>query len=114
MLVDLLLNDLSRVCPAHSVDVPMLCNHVSYVSVHHFVWIVTGELAQIMTPSVFFELAFLSALSTARQRCDSWKVNVARGIYCGSSVSVAGWTQALRSALQRSTANDLYFRQLAV
>ncbi|WP_346659839.1 chorismate-binding protein [Bradyrhizobium sp. 200] len=34
MIVDLLRNDLSRVCGPHSVELPALC-HLSYASVHH-------------------------------------------------------------------------------
>lgn len=46
MVVDLLRNDLSRVCHAKSVRVPQLCGIENYATVHHLVSVIEGQLRE--------------------------------------------------------------------
>lgn len=89
MIVDLLRNDLSRVCAAHSVKVPVLCGLESYASVHHLVSVVTGELAEDKDAIALLRASFPGGSITGAPKVRSMEIiaeieRVAREIYCGA------------------------------
>ncbi|UPJ84361.1 aminodeoxychorismate synthase component I [Bradyrhizobium sp. 183] len=86
MIVDLLRNDLSRVCTPHSVNVPALCDLESYASVHHLVSVVRGELATNQDAVTLLRACFPGGSITGapKVRSISEIERVAREIYCGA------------------------------
>ncbi|MDF3920612.1 aminodeoxychorismate synthase component I [Salinicola salarius] len=89
MIVDLLRNDLGRVCRPGSVTVPQLCGLESYANVHHLVSIVHGELAVGAKPLDLLASAFPGGSITgapkhrAMQIIDELEPSQ-RSVYCGS------------------------------
>ena len=89
MIVDLLRNDLSRVCRPHSVEVPVLCGPESYASVHHLVSVVTGELAPGKDALDLLAAAFPGGSITGAPKVRAMQIiaeleRVPRGVYCGA------------------------------
>ncbi len=89
MIVDLMRNDLSRVCRPHSVLTPVLCGLESYASVHHLVSVVTGELAKDKSLVDLIAAAFPGGSITGAPKLRAMEIiteieRKARGIYCGS------------------------------
>ncbi|WP_439402586.1 aminodeoxychorismate synthase component I [Bradyrhizobium sp. DASA03068] len=89
MIVDLLRNDLSRVCTPHSVEVAGLCNLESHASVHHLVSIVTGELSGSQDAVTLLRACFPGGSITGAPKVRSMEIiteieRVARQIYCGA------------------------------
>lgn len=89
MIVDLLRNDLSRVCTARSIDVPALCNLESYASVHHLTSTVTGELREGEDAVTLLRACFPGGSVTGAPKVRSMEIiteieRVARELYCGT------------------------------
>lgn len=89
MIVDLLRNDLSRVCTPHSVEVPALCELESYASVHHLVSAVTGELAEDQDAVGLLRACFPGGSITGAPKVRSMEIiteieGVGREVYCGA------------------------------
>ncbi|MGL4555527.1 MAG: aminodeoxychorismate synthase component I, partial [Gemmataceae bacterium] len=89
MIVDLLRNDLGRVCAFGSVRVEALCRLESYRGVHHLVSEVVGRLAPGRTGLDLLRAAFPGGSVTGAPKVRAMEViaelePVARGPYCGS------------------------------
>lgn len=89
MIVDLLRNDIARVCEADSVEVPVLCGLESYAAVHHLVSVVTGRLAAGRDAADLIAAAFPGGSITGAPKIRAMDIiteieATARGPYCGS------------------------------
>jgi para-aminobenzoate synthetase component 1 len=89
MIVDLMRNDLSRVCRVGSVKVPVLCGLESFASVHHLVSVVTGQLAQGQSARSLLRAAFPGGSITGAPKIHAITLlkdlePCRRGLYCGS------------------------------
>jgi len=89
MIVDLLRNDLSRVCHPDSVKVTQLCELEVYGYVQHLVSAVFGELAEGNTPLDLLRAAFPGGSITGAPKVRAMEIiaelePTARGPYCGS------------------------------
>jgi para-aminobenzoate synthetase component 1 len=89
MIVDLLRNDLSRVCRPGSIRVPRLCTVETYETVHHLVSEVQGELAPGRDAWDLLAATFPGGSITGCPKVRAMEIitaleQVARGPYCGS------------------------------
>jgi para-aminobenzoate synthetase component 1 len=89
MIVDLLRNDLSRVCQPGSVQVPVLCGLESYANVHHLVSVVEGELKPGISTPRLVQALFPGGSITGAPKIRAMEIIAAReqaprGVYCGA------------------------------
>ena len=89
MIVDLLRNDLSRVCEPHSVRVPMLCGLESYAGLHHLVSVVTGRLREGADALDLLAATFPGGSITGAPKLRAMDIITeiegdARELYCGA------------------------------
>ena len=95
MIVDLLRNDLSRVCRDHTVLTPEICVLESFATVHHLVSTVAGELRPGLDAVDLLRATFPGGSITGAPKIRAMEIiaelePTARGPYCGA----IGWLGA--------------------
>jgi para-aminobenzoate synthetase component I len=101
MIVDLLRNDLGRVCEFGTIRVPKVCEVETYNYVHHLVSEVRGKLRADRTPFDLLRAAFPGGSVTGAPKVRAMEIiaelePTARGPYCGS-VGFIGFDGAMES-----------------
>ncbi len=102
MIVDLMRNDLSRVCSPGAVTTPELFRVESFANVHHLVSTVRGRLAPGLTAIDLLEAAFPPGSVTGAPKVQAMKsiarLEPPRGPYCGAMLW-AGFDGAFDSSV---------------
>lgn len=103
MIVDLLRNDLSRVCENFSVKVPQLCGLESYATVHHLVSVVKGKLKSQHDVIDLLRATFPGGSITGAPKIRAMEIiseleKISRGPYCGS-IAYIGFNGDLDSSI---------------
>ena len=89
MIVDLLRNDLGRVCRPGSIEVPSLCALESFPAVHHLVSTIRGQLACEHSALSLLEACFPGGSVVGAPKCRVMEIIEQlecqrRAVYCGS------------------------------
>lgn len=89
MIVDLMRNDLSKICKTFSVKVPKLCELESFANVHHLVSTIHGELAHGLNAIDVLQATFPGGSITGTPKVRAMQIidelePHRRNIYCGS------------------------------
>ena len=101
MIVDLLRNDISRVCRDHSVAVTELCSLESYARVHHLVSAVSGRLRDGLGAVDLLRACFPGGSITGAPKIRAMEIiaelePTRRGPYCGA-IGFIGFDGAMDS-----------------
>ncbi len=103
MIVDLLRNDLSRVCQAESVHVAQLCQVETYAFVKHLVSTIRGRLESTVCPFDLLRACFPGGSITGAPKIRAMEIiaelePTCRGAYCGS-LAYVGFDGRLDSSI---------------
>lgn len=103
MIVDLLRNDLSRVCADHTVSALRLCDLESYANVHHLVSVVHGTLREDKTAVDLLAACFPGGSITGAPKVRAMEIiaelePTTRGPYCGA-IGYIGFDGSMDTAI---------------
>jgi para-aminobenzoate synthetase component 1 len=103
MIVDLMRNDLSKVCLPGSVKVPRLFGIESLPSIHHLVSVVEGELKKSVGLPEILSALFPGGSITGAPKIKSMEIislleTSPRGYYCGA-ISACGMNGSITSSI---------------
>jgi para-aminobenzoate synthetase component I len=103
MIVDLLRNDLSKVCTATSIEVEDLCRLESFASVHHLVSTIRGRLKSGKNALDLLRACFPGGSITGAPKIRAMEIieeleAVRRGPYCGAMAYI-GFDGTMDSAI---------------
>ena len=108
MIVDLLRNDLSRVCRDHGVKATDICALESHPTVHHLVSTVVGEMREGLGPVDLLRAAFPGGSVTGAPKIRAMEIigelePTTRGVY-GGAVGYIGFNGDMDTAIAIRTA----------
>lgn len=89
MIVDLLRNDLGKICKVGSIKVSQLCKIESFTNLHHMVSVINGELKEDKSIFDIITAAFPGGSVTGAPKIRAMQIieeleQTSRGVYCGS------------------------------
>ncbi len=107
MIVDLLRNDLGKVCEPGSITVPTLLAPHSYASVHHLVSTIRGQLATQQSPEKLLQACFPGGSVTGAPKIKAMQIIKKlephqRHIFCGSLFYIGANEQLLSNIAIRT------------
>lgn len=93
MIVDLMRNDLSRVCEPHSVIVSQLCEIESYENIHHLVSVILGKLNDTENIVTLLKATLPGGSITGAPKIRAMEIidklePTRRGPYCGNAIYI--------------------------
>ena len=103
MIVDLMRNDLSKICEDGSISVPQLCGLETFANVHHLVSVVTGKIKPQFNAIDLLEACFPGGSITGAPKIRSMQIIAelephGRGPYCGS-IGYIGFDNSLDTSI---------------
>ena len=103
MIVDLMRNDLSKVCEEGSISVPQLCGLETFATVHHLVSVIKGKIKPNFSAINLLRACFPGGSITGAPKIRAMQIIAElepnrRGPYCGS-IGYIGFDNSLDTSI---------------